>query len=255
MMFKLMLAGDSHGNISYMGGVYNRAQYSDVDAIFQLGDFGYGRAFNGDGSDNFTDKVSRLAVLTGIPCYWLPGNHENYDALDALVHDMMPEIDGTYQIEPDVFYVPRGTVLQFGDKRVLCCGGATSVDQDYRILGKSYWKQELITYADIAKCAEAGKVDWLFAHDFPWECNIMDRHLDPQWGDKAQREVIENRQRISRILDTCGATEMFHGHLHIRYTERITTASGTRVKVRGMAADNNALDLATKIIEIEDSSD
>lgn len=254
---KLLLAGDSHGDANYMQRVLNRACHEDgIEAVIQMGDFGYGWAFSqrkgtGEKYDTFTAHVSKFAALADLPVYWLPGNHENYDALEELVARLEPQPNGTYEIEPNVFYIPRGTVLEFGGLKFLCCGGACSVDQAYRILGQSYWTQELITSADIDRCIDAGPVDVVLTHDFPWECTVIDRHLSPSWGEKAQRETIQGRMNVSAILNASGASNLFHGHLHLRYNEKIITASEKHVWVTGLACNFDDFGDAIFVLDTE----
>lgn len=259
----ILLAGDSHGDSTYAQNVAARAQREGADAVFQLGDFGYGwrwgqRKVTGEPFCEFTANISKFAKRTGVPWYWLGGNHENYDAIELFMEQLEPEANGTYQVEPDVFYVPRGLVLCFGGKLFLCCGGACSIDQNYRMgeerqTGrKSYWTQELITQKDIDLCEEQGTMDALFTHDFPIECNIIDRHLNPGWGEAAQRETIQNRTNVSTILNASKAKRLFHGHLHIRYTEVIETAIGTRVMVVGLDCNGTSMKHSTYLLDTED---
>jgi len=256
---KLLLAGDSHGDANYMQKVINHACLLEADAIFQLGDWGLGfglsqRKISGEQYDTFTYHVSKFATLVMCPVYFLPGNHENYDYLEQLLPTLKKRSNDTYELEPNVYFVPRGTIIEFGGIRFLVCGGATSVDQDYRTPHVSYWQQELITDEDVAKCKAAGPADVVLTHDFPIECTVIDRHLSPGWGEKAQREVIQNRTKVSEILDASGASFLFHGHLHKRYDEFIETASGNRVLVKGLACNMDYLEDAIYLLDTEDLS-
>ena len=237
--------------------VINRACHEDgVEAVVQLGDYGFGWGFSqrkvtGERYDTFSSHVSKFAQLAGLPVYWIDGNHEGHSALQELVASMEPQPNGTYEIEPSVFYIPRGLVMEFGGLKFLCCGGATSVDQNMRIPGKSWWPQELITDADVDRCIQAGPVDVVLTHDFPWECEIADRHLSPYWGEKAQHEVIQNRMKVSAILNASGASNLFHGHLHRRYNEKIVTISEKHVWVTGLACNNDVFEEAVYVLDTE----
>lgn len=255
------MAGDTHGNSQHMQNVFAHACRVEAEIVFQLGDFGYGWGFSqrkgtGEKYDTFTDNVAKFVKRTGgiatreIPCYWLPGNHENYDALDALVDTLDAQPDGTYEIEPSVFYVPRGTVLTLDGVRFLCCGGATSVDKKMRIPFVSWWEQEAITDEDVATCADAGTADVLLSHDFPWECNIVDRHLDDFWGVEAQINTEASRKRISQIAVNAGVRRIFHGHLHIKYNESIEL-NGQSVLVSGLDCDGNSMNSSTMLVDTE----
>ena len=253
----LLLAGDFHGNSTHAMNVFARAKRGEAEAIIQLGDLGYGwrwgqRKITGEHYDEFMGHLSKFSKQHDIPLYWIDGNHENFDALEDLMEILTPQPDGTYQIEDNVFYIPRGTVLTFGGKTFLFCGGACSIDQGQRTMGVSWWPQEMIREENIEKCAEAGTVDMVVTHDFPIECDIIDRHLDPWWGIKAQHETIENRTNVSRILDASGAKRLIHGHLHIRYTEMIKTKSGRDVMVVGLDCDNKPMRDSTYLLDTND---
>ena len=232
----ITLAGDWHGNVQHMRWAYAVACRHDTDVIVQLGDFGFGfdkRQYKGTGGRLecvFTHQISKIAQETGIPCYWLDGNHENFDLLEETLADLTPEEDGTYQIAPMVFYIPRGTAMTWGGKRWLCCGGAVSVDKlrppPGRVPYISWWPQEAITDEDVETCRLAGQADIVLSHDMPFGPTIVDRHLGAYWGEEAQRNTEANQTRLTTILENSGARELFHGHLHIPYTEEIINRNG-----------------------------
>jgi predicted phosphodiesterase len=252
---KILLAGDTHGNSSHTMGVFAHARRLEADAVFQLGDFGFGWRFgqrkgSGEQFCVFTDHVSNFAATTDIPCYWIGGNHENYDRLEELLDGLEPQPDGTYKVASRVFYVPRGTELEFGGKSFLCCGGGTSIDKKMRTPYVSWWPQEAITDDDVWECAERGQCDVLLSHDFPWECEVIDRHLDPFWGVEAQEQVMASRNRISAIAGAAAVRNIFHGHLHVRYDEDITI-QGRPVHVTGLDCDGTAMKLSTLLLDTD----
>lgn len=239
-----------HGQTTEMRSVFAYACRVDANQIIQVGDFGYGwsrKQFKGMDSlveCTFVRQVEKMVAETGIPLYWLDGNHENFDMLDyatstefnANVVPVTLQEDGTYEMRPGVNYIPRGTVLERGDKRILVCGGAASVDKARRQPYISWWPQETIKDEDVAKCLAAGQVDILLTHDLPLEVTVIDRHLDPGWGEEAVHSTYFNRVKVSEILGNSGATTHLHGHLHHSYTEEVSMAHG-RVKVIGLDRD------------------
>ena len=256
---KILLAGDFHGNVAHAERVFARA-HGEADAIVQLGDYGFGWDRENE-KCNFTAEIGAMAAAYAIPLYWIDGNHENFDFLEQTLAGLKPQEDGTYRLTDDpvgVFYIPRGTVLEWGGKRILCCGGAVSVDKRYRSNFVSWWWQEAITEDDVDKCADAGPADILLTHDFPWECNVVDRHLDPYWGEEANTNSSHNRMKVSTILDRCGAQQVFHGHLHIPYTEKIRSPywdqnfprSTRTVTVRGLDCDATSLVGSTHLLDL-----
>ena len=250
---KLLIVGDMHGQVPEMRSVFAYACRVEADQIIQVGDFGYGwsrsqyRATEGgDGlvECDFVRHVEKMVNETGIPLYWLDGNHENFDMLGYAIEGdgtsnaspIKLQEDGTYECRPGVFYIPRGTVLERGEKKILVCGGAASVDKARRSPYISWWPQETIKDEDVAKCLAAGKADILLTHDLPLEVTVIDRHLDPGWGEEAVHSTYFNRVKVSEILGNSGATLMLHGHLHHSYTEEVSMAHG-RVKVIGLDRD------------------
>jgi len=244
---RLLIVGDLHGDVQSMRNVFAHACRVEAEQIIQVGDMGYGwdrKQFKGGNSlleCAFVRQVEKMVEQTGIPLYWFDGNHENFDMLGyaiegegtALSAPITLQDDGTYECRPGVFYIPRGTVLERGEKRILVCGGAASVDKARRQPFISWWPQEITTDADVAKCAEAGRVDILLTHDLPLEVTVVDRHLDPGWGEEAVHSTYFNRVKISEILNRSGASLHLHGHLHHSYVEEVT-AEHARVKVIGL---------------------
>ncbi len=251
---KILLVGDTHGNFRHIRNVYAHAARKEVDQIIQLGDFGFGWARD-PAHCLFSVAVSELALETAIPLYWLDGNHENFDFLDILLEGREPLADGTYMIEPDVYYVPRGTMLHRDGKKIMVCGGATSVDKAFRTPHESWWEQEAITYDDIYAVRRAahvdGPADVLLTHDFPWECDIVDRHLNPRWGEGVTDMVRAGRTKVSEVLVASGAHRQFHGHLHLRYDENITVRQGS-VHVTGLDKDDEMMDLCAYLLDTDE---
>lgn len=253
---KILLAGDWHGNVGHMRNVFAKACRDEADLVLQLGDFGYGwdkKQFKGTGGKvecKFSHQVSKIAQETGIPCYWIDGNHENFDLLESTLADIAPEDDGVYEIAPMVFYVPRGTLLTLDGLRVLCCGGAVSVDKRKlpRKEGVSWWPQEAITDADVEKCREAGEAHVVVSHDLPLESPIVDRHLDGYWGQEAVANTAINREKLSEIFNNSGARRLVHGHLHIFYREAVRTARGT-LNIWGLDGDTTPLHDSTYLLD------
>lgn len=267
---RLLLAADWHGNSQHAQNVFAHAARVGAAAILQLGDFGFGwgslqRKGTGERYDLFTDNISKFAERTGIPCYWIDGNHENFDALEErLINGAVLRMDGTWEIADNVFYIRRGTLLNWDGVKFLCCGGASSVDKQWRLdkmkHPKSHaiwWPQENITEADVEKCKAQGKADVLLTHDFPIECKVVDRHLDPSWGEEAQQATIASRYKISGILANCEAKRIFHGHLHLYYSEMISyqhrrlTRDRYRCHVTGLQRDGYSMRESTFLFDTE----
>lgn len=255
-MTKLLISGDWHANKGHAKNVFKYAQEVGASSIIQVGDFGHAFSltqFKGTGGKiecEFTHYVAKLVKEFGIKCLWLPGNHENYEFLQNTLDDLTPQNDGTYELYPGLFYIPRGTKLEYDGVSFLCCGGAVSVDKKSRVPFVSWWKEEAITQKDIDKCAGIGKVDVLLTHDLPLEVTVIDRHLDPYWGEEAARGTYQNRVAVSEILKTSGAKLHLHGHLHFAYSQ-VVRVDHHPVKVIGLDRDTKPMHDNTYLLNTE----
>lgn len=249
---KILFAGDVHGDIGHIRNVFAHACRVEADAIFQVGDFNYGfyrSQFKGTGGRvecEVTHAVSKLVEKTEIPFYVIDGNHEDFDVLGAALEGLMPEEDGTYQLYPNVFYVPRGTILEWSGVKFMCVGGAASVDRKTRTPYVDWFPQETITDADVDKAIQAGKADVLVSHDAPFESKIVDKHLNPYWGQQAVEDTYTNRHRLSMILNKCGASMVIHGHLHYHYV-----AMNGRMTIRGLNMNGHPMIESTWLFDTE----
>ena len=170
-----------------------------AEVILQAGDFGFWP--NSREGRKFLDSASDLVDSTGIPLYFVDGNHEDHNALDALGRWAEEPVE----VYPGIFHIPRGIVATFGETRVLGLGGAVSVDKDQRLPEVTWFRRETMSLVEWGRAMDAEDVDLVLAHDVPsgvkldlWmkvpehienECNnhravlreIMDRHSPKQW--------------------------------------------------------------------------
>lgn len=162
-----IICGDTHGNWANLNKLINQKK---PKAIIIAGDYGWWPHFHG--------KFGLSKTLTGRPkkfnqfgvknkhsegvtkVFWIPGNHENWDDLKCIT-DYTP-----IEIQEDVTYCPFGTVLEIEGMNILCCGGAESIDKDYRIPGVSWWHEEVITQSDMDNLPECD-IDIVVSHTVP----------------------------------------------------------------------------------------
>jgi len=225
----VLLVGDLHGDSGALHLAFSKAEGSGASAIVQLGDYGFGWRFLND-ECWFSAIASDLSQATGIPLYWIDGNHENFDALYQLPLDE----NGYRPIAEGVVHLPRGATLAIGESRIRAFGGAHSVDRAHRVKGVSWWPQETCTDDDVQRALEAGPADIFVSHDAPSgvQDNAGLRRKLEHWGPMHAELSIANQEKVRAALDASGASQAFHGHLHHSYSCDLGS-----VLVRGLDRD------------------
>ena len=215
---KIMFAGDIHGNESHLRWLYKHAKKNDVETIIACGDFGYWVHL--PFGKRFLSLCANLAEKNEIPLMWIDGNHENHDLLDNL-RDLHGSDNPIPTPNEWVKWIPRGCRFDINGHTFMGYGGAYSVDWKQRELGRSYWRQEVISPYHIDSLS-SDKVDVLITHDAPFGKELT--YKDDIPVSVYQRElVLEIQDKVSPNLHVCG-------HHHVRAT---WDSNGTEVHVLG----------------------
>ena len=213
-MERILLVGDSHGDLEWMLAVLDFAHERGIKKIVQLGDFGFYFV-----PDSKEDALKREALSIrlrshGQELYVVPGNHDNYDEIErrgALRGDQPVAM-----FERCIFF-PRGYAWNWGGKRFLALGGAFSIDLDRRTVGINWWDQETITMRDVELACEKGKVDILLSHDSPPN-PLLDEYLNSfTLGYRLDTASRHNRKALEAVVEATRPSEVFHGHYHYGY--------------------------------------
>lgn len=206
---RLAILGDIHGEFLVLDKILCRNQEQDTfDAIIQVGDFGiYPSLFPG-----------LITFDVSIPIYFVDGNHEHFPYLKSLQVPENKRDDGTYEIYPNIFYVPRGTMLMFGEKKFGFVGGASSVDRYWRTKNVSWWYDENIDDYLIVELIEkwsAAPIDYLITHQ-PTKTAI-NGYFPPinrsSWG-LPEDWIDLNAERIDKLWKNIGYPHIISGHMH-----------------------------------------
>lgn len=251
----IVFGGDTHGDIGQVRWLLGKAVAEKAQAVFVLGDFGIWNHVDGGA---FTDSVSAASLNAGIPVYFLPGNHENYDLLEEWEEENDRDADGFVVVAPGVLYSPRAHRWTWSGVRFLSLGGAYSVDKAGRVYGDrigmqaaqavkaagqwlpkryeyllrhdgrwSWWPQEEISDAERDAAMAGGPVDVMLTHDKP----LASR---PDWNRKDIAECRPNQMQIQKVVDAVRPKLLLHGHLHYAYTD---TIESTGTLVQGLDCD------------------
>ena len=230
---RILIVGDTHGNPTWSMLSCEIARNKNVDAIFQVGDFGF--LFK----DEFLNHFSGASV----PVYFIPGNHDNYEFLiDVGAHGHYEMVE----VWDNIWHVPRCHVWNWDGKTFAACGGGFSVDQDARTTYVDYWPQEILTDKDWDTAIEnTEKVDVFFSHDAPHGIPSLEEGLK-YFNLSARIEIGSeaNRMYLRKIVERFGPEILIHGHYHWYYedelilTENENTSFPGKVKIIGLNCDN-----------------
>lgn len=251
---KLLFVGDSHGNTGWFKRVMDHAVAVQADCIVQVGDFGI---WPGNGGVKFRTKVAKYATESNIPVYFVDGNHEDFDRLfgslsdNATVHtDNVLHGKGFREILPNLFYIPRGTVWEWGGIKFAGVGGAVSIDKEFRLLRektsgvKIWWEQEQLTVDDLEYIKSYdGAVDVLVSHD---------TYMNPLGNGyyKNDEDSTAHRMQLLQVVKHLEPVVNIHGHYHHRHTTH-----DYRALVVGLGRDNDRLEWSTLLVDTDNGLD
>lgn len=207
---KLLIAGDTHGEDRYVYGKAKVAKRLGCAKMVIVGDWGM---WPGLGGIRFIDHCQQIADEFDIQIYALPGNHEDHDQWEWWLNSDMPKDKaGFTHVRESVLISPKVHNWKWNNKRFFICGGAVSIDRQWRTEGKSYWRNETFSEANLFSVEKykGPAIDYLFTHDAsnytPWGFQLV---ADP--------DSQENRHRIDQAIRVLQPRWQFHGHMHHKY--------------------------------------
>jgi predicted phosphodiesterase len=205
----ILLLGDIHGDFTILQDAIRKAEQVGAAAVVQVGDFGL---FRGNGAYDGFHRVTKDAK---VPVYFIEGNHD--DCLRWVQHNEVHRIWN----DRELYYIPRGTVMELDGRTMAFMGGAASIDKDYRLRYGMHWDEnELLTQEQIdtlLKNAEGKKIDMFITHCPP--DSVITEHFDnsakimfgvgPDWTDPTQAQIEDMWHKLGTPL-------IFSGHMHKR---------------------------------------
>lgn len=157
----IYLTGDIHASFKdYRLGLLRYLKEDDI--VIFLGDFGFN--WNNTIMECFKDHFTKFSCTV----LFLSGNHENFDILKSLPSKEM--FGGEVGVFCEkVYHLKTGEIYTIDGKKFLVFGGALSIDKEYRILGTSYWEEEIPSIEDFHRARNNlirndCKVDYLLTH-------------------------------------------------------------------------------------------
>ena len=203
-MNKVYICGDTHGNWPELSRELERLSTLNKDDkvyLFVCGDFGYWPAFQGF-------SLQDLVVPDNVFVYFTPGNHEDWDALDKISAEHPNE--SIHEVATHIYYCEFGAILTVDNTTFLFCGGAASTDKHWRKEGVSWFKQEIITDADMQKLPECS-VDVIISHTCPSSV-----HYD------ITKYIIsdDSEHQLQKVLEKYKPKFWYFGHWHELITKK-----------------------------------
>lgn len=233
-----LLVGDTHADTPFLLAALRTAQHLGLPTVIQLGDFGYWPH-----ADSFL-RLARTARETyGVDVWFIDGNHENFYDLSAHVSKARPlgaDPRSPVELAPGFVYLPRGSRIRVAGQRVLCVGGATSVDRTLRTPGIDWFIEERLSDADIDAAIAGGPADILLSHDAPAGWTIPGLPMLPASWLAELPAAHEHRRRLAEVFEAVLPSIVVHGHYHVAYAAEIERPWGP-VRVYGLAHNGQHL--------------
>lgn len=218
---KVMIVGDTHGNIGPLTHKMHIAADLGIKHLFQVGDFGLWPGMDGI---VFLDEINRVANNTKTNVWAIPGNHEDHDQWNWFMRKPSNvKMHGFAAVRSRIWLSPKVNFFKFEDKRFGVAGGAVSIDKMYRREGVSWWSNEVLSEKEQASIMsyDGPKLDYLLTHD-------ASDHTD--WGFRLVPDPAsaEHRRVIDRVINHLEPKLHFHGHMHCKYDWLNTVSHGLR---------------------------
>lgn len=217
----ILMLGDIHSNFNYLKTLLNSKKVTDC-YIIQVGDFGAG----------FTNEVNELNILNDLNKFLNERNIKMYAIRGN--HDDPKYFDGRFKFT-NLELIPDYTILELEGNRILCIGGAVSVDRIPRIQKdminarygssqRNYWYDETIVFNEDA-IKNAKDINILVTHTAPDFCEPNNKlgfgHLVGEFAleDKKLKEDLKTeRDLMTKIFDMISDNNKidrhFYGHFH-----------------------------------------
>lgn len=203
----ILLLGDIHGDSRILQKAIEVSKKSNAVAIVQLGDFGMFR----DNEKWFRENIKDAHI----PIYFIDGNHDDCSRWIEL-----KEVTRIWD-DRELYYVPRGTVMDIDGRTIAFMGGAGSIDKQMRIETGIHWDEnENISPAHVERLyrnALGKKIDMFLTHCPP--NSVVEKNFDPMqklWFGVGIDWVDSNQNIIEDAWDKLNYPSIYSGHMHKR---------------------------------------
>lgn len=203
----ILLLGDIHGNAGILNKAIEISKESNAVAIIQLGDFG----MLNDNEAWFRQNISNAHI----PIYFIDGNHDDCTRWNA--YDEVTRIWDDHEL----YYVPRGSVMELDGRTIAFMGGAGSIDKKMRLESGMHWdKNENISPTQVERLYRntlGKKIDMFLTHCPP--NSVIEKNFDPTqklWFGVGVDWTDPNQDIIEDAWDKLNYPPVYSGHMHKR---------------------------------------
>lgn len=202
---KLAITGDLHGDLTFKR-IY-QAKKLGYTHLIVCGDFGY----IWDGSLKENKRLDYLNKI-GVQILFCDGNHENHVLLNE--YPILEMYEGkVHKIRDNVIHLIRGEIYNINNNSFWVFGGANSTDKEYRVEGKTWWKEEMPTriemeYGTSTLVGNDFKINYIITH------TCYPKALGRVGGSYRVDELADYLGRISYLVDY---KYWYFGHMHLDF--------------------------------------
>jgi len=205
---RVLLVGDTHGDADWwFQAVFPTAARRRASVILQVGDFGIR---SGRIGGLYLDLLQGELDRTGRWIWFVDGNHDDMDVLS----DIPIAEDGIRRVRSRILHLPRGFRWTLAAQRFLACGGAGSIDRQWRTRGRDWWPEERLTDEDVERCTSRGPTDVLVSHDAPLEAPVVGLDLREAVRLDVLEAAVASRQRLAAVVAAVRPRLAIWGHWH-----------------------------------------
>ncbi len=209
----MIITGDTHGRIDLEKLL--RFTGEEGDYVVILGDFGLLWHDEPDEVEKYWTSWFDSRPWTTL---FLDGNHENFNRINKL-----PSVDkfegNVGQVSEKIYHLRRGQVYKINHAMCFVMGGGESIDKNRRILGKSWWPDELPSYAEMQNgidnlALHDNCVDLILTHTCP--LSIFKKLISIGQASDTSRYDFEFglRTYLDNIKDKVKFKDWYFGHFH-----------------------------------------
>jgi len=208
----VLLTGDVHGHIDISKFSHDRFpighSYMDKnDYVIILGDFGLLW-------DNSKEQKYWLKWLSSKPwtTLFLDGNHENFNMINEL--PIISKFGGMVgKVNDSIFHLRRGEIYLINNKKFFVFGGANSIDKENRIVGISWWPEEIPDFVEMKHGLDNLEkhgfcVDYILTHTCPQSI------FNKMSFKKIKDDIDSTRKFLEEVDKKTTFDKWFFGHFH-----------------------------------------